>query len=96
MALIVSGIALAVAVRGQPQQGCSTAHIDRCPVQVPNFVGGSANNVGAVLRGEDLIPILTFQTSTGVPKGVVMAQYPIAGSLVKRVTRVTIIVSVGA
>ncbi len=95
VALIASGAALAFAVVNKPNEACSTTHTDRCPVQVPSFVGGPVGNVGNALRGADLIPIITFQASTAVPKGVVLAQDPLGGSLVKRVTRVTLVVSSG-
>jgi len=64
-------------------------------VRVPSVVGKSEQAAGAALRSAGLSPVPSLAASTTVPTGLVISETPPAGSLVKKGSRVSILVSGG-
>jgi serine/threonine-protein kinase len=62
---------------------------------VPNVVGKSEQAAGAALRSAGLNPVPSLSPSTTVATGLVISETPPAGSLVKKGSRVSILVSGG-
>jgi serine/threonine-protein kinase len=64
-------------------------------VRVPNVVGQSEQAAGAALRRAGLNPVPSLASSTTVATGLVIGETPPAGSLVKKGSRISILVSGG-
>jgi beta-lactam-binding protein with PASTA domain/predicted Ser/Thr protein kinase len=64
-------------------------------VTVPRVTGRSEQAAGAKLRSAGLTPEPSLASSATVPAGLVIRQAPVAGSVARRGTRVSIVVSEG-
>jgi serine/threonine-protein kinase len=64
-------------------------------VSVPRVTDQTEQAAGAVLRSAGLNPVPSLAPSTTVPSGLVIRQAPAAGSVVKKGSRVSIVVSGG-
>jgi beta-lactam-binding protein with PASTA domain len=66
------------------------------PIKVPNVVGRSQADAESAIRSAGLVPAIYTQVSATVPKGVVAAQSPPAGSTTAKGGVVGVFVSIGA
>ncbi len=85
-ALLLAGVAALVLALLLPSGG---------KVRVPNVAGQNEQAAAAALRRAGLAPVPSLAPSTTVPAGLVISESPRAGSMVRKGSRVLIVVSGG-
>jgi beta-lactam-binding protein with PASTA domain/predicted Ser/Thr protein kinase len=64
-------------------------------VSVPNVTGQTEQAAGATLRSAGLVPASSLRPSVEVASGLVISQSPVAGAILKKGARVSIVISGG-